>query len=141
MIAATDFQRAIISKLQANITLVALLDAATSIKEDFYRGTIYNYPAVRVDVEYIMPRDVSCEDQYTGRFTVIIASESDSSNQCARIQKAVIDALFTKKLSLATVFTSGAIQLKANPAPMFIEDEDYRVWQGHCTFDCSLTEL
>jgi len=50
MLRNDQIQAAIIAKLKANNTIVALLDSSAEIKEDQYQGTEYNYPAVRVQL-------------------------------------------------------------------------------------------
>jgi hypothetical protein len=66
-----ELQRAVIAKLKADTALTAELSSADQVKEDQYSGTVFTYPAVRVDIQRLDARSETepC-DLYVAIFTV-----------------------------------------------------------------------
>jgi hypothetical protein len=128
MISNDLIQAAIIAKLKADNTLVnwlSALDAGAEIREAQWQGTVFVYPAVRVDLGTQVPlANGACHiNESEIPFTVYSMSEADSSRQADILAGLVNSALFTKRISgsgwTSLVIDSDGLISAAREAPRF----------------------
>lgn len=114
MIANDRIQAAIVAKLKADATLIAWLtarSAGSEVRESQWQGTVFTYPAVRVDLGTQMPSGNGPCYLANGEmpFTVYSYSEDDSSKQADVLAGLVNDALLGQQFS-GTGFTTGLVK-------------------------------
>jgi len=115
MIANDRVQAAIVAFLKADTALTAWLtarSAGSEIREAQWQGTIFSYPAVRVDLGTQLPDGLGTCYTSNGQipFTVYSYSEHDSSQQADQLAHLVNNALFGKQISGGTGFTTGLVK-------------------------------
>lgn len=114
MIANDRVQAGIIAKLKANAALIAWLTAKSAddeIRESQWQGTVFTYPAVRVDLGTQLPGGNGPCYLINGEipFTVYSYSEDDSSKQADVLAGLVNVALLGEQFS-GTGFTTGLVK-------------------------------
>ena len=131
MLSNDDIQAGLIAYLKADTTIVALLAAGTSIKEDQWQGTTFVYPAVRVDLGIQLPR-ANCDGAET-TFSILCYSEDASSQEADELAGTVNDQLhrkaFTKSSIRYSIYSQGLI-------PAIREDD--RTWRSEATFHATV---
>ena len=107
MLRNDQIQAAIIAKLKANNTIVALLDSSAEIKEDQYQGTEYNYPAVRVQLNSNEPltQDENCPHTRIG-VTLLVFTEDDNSLEADRIAGIIHNELHAQQYTINAIAMS-----------------------------------
>ena len=129
MISNDVIQAAIIAKLKANTALVAWLtnlNAGSEIRESQWQGTVFTYPAVRVDLgtQVPGPANGSCHlSESEIPFSVYSMSEADSSQQADVLAGLVNTALFSNRISgtnwTSLVIDSDGLISASREAPRF----------------------
>lgn len=104
MISNDDFQVALIAQLKADSALTAWLNdlsAGSEIREAFWQGDTFVYPAVRAGVGTQVPQGngVCYLSNSETPFSVFSFSEKDSGRQANQLAKLVNAALVGKRLS------------------------------------------
>ena len=101
MVKTELLQKTIINALKADAALIAVLGTTGQVKESQWQGTIFTYPAVRVDIDPQTPigngiDHLKLSDCY---WRVRVYSEQDSSHQCNQLAGLTFDALFNKQFT------------------------------------------
>lgn len=114
MISNDLVQAGIVAKLKADATLVAWLtarSASNEIREAQWQGTIFTYPAVRVEMGTQLPdgNGICYTKNGETTFTVYSFSEHDSSKQSDELAGLVNTVLLGKTFT-GTGFTSGLVK-------------------------------
>lgn len=114
MISNDVLQQAIVSKLKADAALVAWLTARSApseIREAQWQGTVFVYPAVRVDVGTQTPKGNGPCYPFNSEltFTVVSFDEKDSSRETDQLAGLVNTALFVQAFN-GTGFISGLVK-------------------------------
>jgi len=123
-----QLKSALLAKMKANATIVALLSASSDIKENQWQGTDFVYPAVRIYVfpKGNLPTAANC-DFSTILMGINVFSEQDSSQECDYIAGIIGNELHTQSFtSLAIKFTNLTVK-ELNPAIRI----DERTWQAN----------
>jgi len=141
MVAFDLIQGAIVSKLKANVALLAYLTARSAsqeVRETNWQGTEFTYPAVRANGRNMTPEgNAECRENHTlVAFEVHALSEQDSSQECMELAALVVDALFGKQLS-GTGFKTGTINCLASAPPV---RASLRVWRSTSQFQVRVYE-
>lgn len=134
MISPNDIQAGILTRLQADATLVALLAGTSSIKADQWQGTTFVYPAVRINLGTIMPIGDCAGCTLT--FGIECYTEDDSENRANTIADTVNDALHGKS------FSSGAVRYSLYSrglVPAIRSDE--RTWRAEALFQGTISPV
>jgi hypothetical protein len=136
MISDDLVQAAIITKLQADTTLIAWLtarSAASEIRENQWQGVTFVYPAVRVDLlPQTEPGNPPCYSQQL--FNVFVFAEGDSSQNCA-ILAGLIDSALIRKQMVGTGFSTGHIITLGAIPPLRTAE---RIWQATRQYQMNL---
>lgn len=90
MITNDIIQAGILSKLKSLSAITALV--GSEIREIFWQGTEFGFPAVRVDLSPTSPSIEGCNYSDID-FSIHVASESASSFQCSQIQGIIANSL------------------------------------------------
>ncbi|OGS01184.1 MAG: hypothetical protein A2V88_08875 [Elusimicrobia bacterium RBG_16_66_12] len=120
---------ALIALLKANGPLVAALPAAGAIKEAEWRGTNFDYPAIRLDITGGGPQgNGACAEGWTGvAGSVIALSKEDSSGECLTLLGLIQDALQRKHLpGLAAL----EVKIDSTTYPF----RELNLWRGEVLF-------
>lgn len=86
----------VITALKAEATVTALLTDSDEIREYQWQGTVFGYPAIRVQAETARRPDTDQCNIWNVTITVHCYAESDSSRQCELLANAV-DTFFDGK--------------------------------------------
>jgi len=92
-----------VTDLKADAAVLAIIAAATEVKEDQYQGTVFVYPAVRVSIESQTPitnRGPSC-DHARLRMTLYAYTEEASSKN-ADILAGIMNAKYHRRFFRGT---------------------------------------
>lgn len=135
MIGPDEAQEGIISKLKADVALVAWLTTkgvADEIREDYWQAKDFKYPNVRVVVGLLTPYGLSeCSLKWSEvLFSVQAFSVENSSQQCGHLIGLVVDALFGKGVQTSTWRTQ-KIELQNLTGPVRASED---VWQSQANF-------
>lgn len=123
-----DIQAGLVAYLKdQTTTTVVLLDSSGDIKEDQWQGTIFVYPAIRVDLGSQLPRGDCNSSEIT--FSILCFDENASSQSTDELAGTVNNDLhnkaFTKSSVRFSIFSQGLI-----PAIRM----DDRTWRSEATF-------
>lgn len=103
------------------------------IREDFWQGTIFNYPAIRIDLGKIDPIG-ECTTRRI-EFSILCFSENASSREANHLAKAVNDQLHEKSFTQNNIkyvcYSIGLI-----PATRI----DERTWRSEARFKAIVDE-
>jgi len=120
-------QEALVTLLKADAALAVDLGDANQVKEAEWRGKVFSYPAVRVDLIDMTPgatdNCTSCWREV--RAAIIVLSKDESSIECLDVLNAVEDALERKRLS-GTGLTSHEIKIERIVLP----SREENIWRG-----------
>ncbi|MCJ7527443.1 MAG: hypothetical protein MUO37_04930 [Methyloceanibacter sp.] len=139
MISPDVVQAAIIALLKADAPLVASLAADPArIKEADWRGTDFEYPAVRVDITDMRPTgNGNCSEQRQGvTGSIIVYSKVDSSAEAAALLGLVQNAIQQKHLVGA-----GMSSQVMRPIETHFPYRDNDIWRGEVVFATTVFEV
>jgi hypothetical protein len=139
MISPNVVQAAIVALLKADAPLVAgLAGDPARIKEADWRGTGFDYPAVRVDITDMRPTgNGNCSEQRLGvTGAIIVYSKVDSSAEAAQVLGLVENAIQQKHLSGAGM---GSQVLRPFQTNFPYRDND--IWRGEVVFATTVFEV
>lgn len=134
MISPNDIQAGLLSRLQADTTLVALLAGTTSIKADQWQGTTFVYPAIRINLGMISPIGECVSGTLT--FGIECYSEDASEKEANTLAYTVNNALHTKS------FSSGSVRFSLysrGVVPAIRSDE--RTWRSEALFRATISPV
>jgi hypothetical protein len=95
MISNELIQKAILTKLKADATLVGYLGSSNNIKESQWQGSTFSYPANRIGEFFQVPLLNGTRTKLSQiTFRVETYSEKASSQECQKINGRVVDVLF-----------------------------------------------
>lgn len=131
MLSPETIQKAMITLLKADAPLVAALTDAARIKEADWRGTTFEYPAVRLDISAMSPQgNGPCAESWLGiAGSIYVFSKEHSSEECLQILGLVENAIQRKRLT-ETGMTS--LELRPEIVNYPIRDDD--IWRGEVIF-------
>jgi len=131
MLSPYDIQAALITLLKADAPLVAALADAGAIKEAEWRGTDFEYPAVRVDITGGSPQgNGACAEQWIGvAGSIIVLSKEDSSAECLTLLGLVQNAVQRKRLT-GVGMTGLEIKIDQTVYPF----REINLWRGEIVF-------
>jgi len=131
MLSPAVIQAALIALLKANAPLVAALPGAAHIKEADWRGTTFDYPAVRVDIGSGIPEGTgACAEEWTRLAgSIIVLSKADSSAECLSIMGLIQNAIIRHRLAGAGLTS---LDLKVDQAAYPFRQDD--IWRGEVLF-------
>jgi len=131
MLSPELIQAAVISLLKADAPLVAKLTAADRIKEAEWRGTGFEYPAVRVAVTSDSPWGTGqCAEAnlaLAGR--LIVLSKDDSSAECLQVMALVRNAIQGRRLAGV-----GLTSMQLRPEMTSYPAREDTIWRGEIVF-------
>lgn len=128
MIANDLIKEAIVTRLRAHTTLTARLpDGVQGVREQFWRGTIFQYPNVRVELETQTDAtpDSNCTPAYQD-WSVYVFSEKQSSQEADEIAGIIVAYLRGTNFTVNTVKFSKVSILENIPAT----PEDEHTWRA-----------
>lgn len=96
MIRADEVQASLVAYLKGNTAITAELGGSDEIREAWWQGTGFSYPAVRVRVLRISLLGSQAKCATEGRLSVLVFDESSSSAKCARISGIIGNELHDK---------------------------------------------
>lgn len=120
-----QIKAAIVARLKANATIVALLLDANEIREAQWKGTEFSYPNIRVRVmpDGNRPTPANCNYSII-RIGIAVFSESDNSKEADQIAGIIADELHTQSFSSTGIaFTNLKVEMLV---PAIGDDE--RLW-------------
>jgi hypothetical protein len=131
-------QAAVIALLKADAPLVAALTDATSIKEAGWRGTTFNYPAIRLSLTGHSPKgNGQCAEANLALGGRLIAlSKDDSSDECLKLLGLMCDAIQRKRLA-GTGLTSMELRPEITSYPV----REDTIWRGEIVFATTTVEI
>lgn len=131
MISTTELQQEVITDLQADALLVAVV--GDEIREEQWQGMEFLYPAVRVGMATNLPLGDTCRHNHsTMGFKILCFSEDPSSQQCDTLAGLVMDALLGHQF-IVTNFTTGEIRL-GRQGQIPARWTSQRVWRSEVYF-------
>jgi len=138
MLSPYDIQAALIALLKADPLLVAALPVADAIKEAEWRGTDFDYPAVRVDITGGSPQgNGACAEQWIGLAgSIIVLSKVDSSAECLTLLGLVQNALQRERLTGA-----GMTGLEMKIDSVAYPFRELNLWRGEILFYTTAIEI
>lgn len=92
MIGIDIIQKAIIAEIKSKPAITSLVtntDSVVEVREVYWNGTDFEFPAIRVAIHPALPSIEGCEYTEFG-FSVYVISESTSSKEATDIQTTVI---------------------------------------------------
>src|SRR5574337_271348 len=107
MLSPYDFSSAIIADLKADAALVAALTDASKIKEQFWMGDEFTYPAVRVEIPTINTQQLNgnCKGQWFDiNFSIYVFVEGVSSRVCQTMMGIIGTRYQNRSFVTASVF-------------------------------------
>jgi hypothetical protein len=139
VIAPQTVQGAIIALLKADAALVAgLAGDAKRIKEADWRGTTFEYPAVRVDIGDQRPTgNGNCSEQRLGvTGSIIVYSKQESSLEAAQVLGLVENAIQQKHLVGAGMGSQIMRDIQTN-----FPYRENDIWRGEVVFATTVFEV
>jgi len=88
MLNSVDVRSAFISHIKSKTAITSLLSSADDIKEAQWQGTDFNYPAVRVSMDFLPSVDGCSPDN--ADFVIETFSEEKSSKQADTISDTIV---------------------------------------------------
>lgn len=122
LIYASQVREAIIDKMQANVSIMALLDDANEVRESNWSGSEFTYPNYRVRINNITP----FQDCYQSLDASIVCYSEEASSRQAEEMAGVVANQFHDK-----AFTQGTIRfthIVTSPIPAI--KVDVRTWRS-----------
>lgn len=120
-----QIKAAMVAKLKANTTIVALLKDAAEIREAQWKGTEFSYPNIRVRVmpDGNKPTAANCNFSSI-RVGIAVFSEGDNSKEADQIAGIIANELHTQSFSSTGIaFTNLKVEMLV---PAIGDDE--RLW-------------
>lgn len=112
------FQAAWIESLKSKPTIIALLPNAKEIREAEWQGTDFQYPAIRVSLEFI-PTIPYCGHEDANVFIEVFSAEK-SSKQAVHITSEIFQLYHGHPFKAANVFFSTVVVRKIDKPEMSI---------------------
>ncbi|RMD60176.1 hypothetical protein D6833_10265 [Candidatus Parcubacteria bacterium] len=134
MIRSDQVQAALVSFLKANSTIVAELGSSDEIREAWWHGTEFSYPAIRVRILSMRPRGSSEHCATQGRLSVMVFDENTSSQKCARISGIIGNELHDKSF-----YTSGVRLITRVEEVVPPIRQDLRTWRSEVLVEFKAT--
>jgi hypothetical protein len=137
MLSPDTVQAALVAVLKANGTLVGALAGPDSIKEAQWRGTTFDYPAVRVDITDMRPQgNGACAEQWLAvAGAIIVFSKIDSSVECMTVLGLVQNAIQRRRLAGA-----GLTSLDLRVEFVVYPYREGNIWRGEIAFGTTAIE-
>jgi len=137
MLSPTKVQAALVALLKANGLLVAGLPAADAIKEAQWRGSKFDYPAVRVDISDMRPQgNGACANRWLATAgSILVYSKGDSSAECENVLGLVENAIVRRHLSAA-----GLTSLELRVDQVVCPFRESNLWRGEILFATTAIE-
>lgn len=101
MLNVNEVQAGMVARLKATTDVVALLPSANEIREDYWQGTTFAYPNVRVAISTLYPKE-RCNYCKT-LIRLLVFSDQASSREANAIAAEINEALHNKSFSQGTV--------------------------------------
>jgi len=128
---------ALLALLKADVPLVGALASPECIKEAEWRGTDFDYPAVRVDVTDRRPEGTgACAEAWLGVTGRLIAySKEDSSAECLVLLGLLQNAIQRRRLALV-----GLTSLDLKVVQTVYPFRELNLWRGEVIFATTAIE-
>jgi len=149
VISINDVQKAILSILKTDASLLAEIGAASDIKEDYWPGSDWSYPAIRIAINSAIPASVgSCHlTLWDVGFSIFAFTQptsigspfiTQSSYECSNLMALIAQALFGMRVTGDDFVPVTAVGILGQNPP--VPEPPPAGWRGEILFSMQIKE-